>query len=501
MYALGHELAQTPSHKFDLAHMRVLLSALENPERRFPSVLVAGTNGKGSTAATLASILEAAGLRTGLYTSPHLVRINERIRINGEEIADVTFALLHDVVERTAERLIEDGELPWHPSFFEMLTAMAFECFATSRLDIAVIEVGMGGRLDATNVVEPLVSVITDISLDHEKFLGNTIAEIAREKAGIIHKNGVVVTLPQSPEANNAIGNAVLEMDARAVSAVPYVPPVSPASPQWFGSEMNRVGTAALARPVERSPTAAEDHRKDIRGTRLFSRYPVQLMEKQIAVETPLVGRHQLRNVALAIAAAEELSTQGFAITPESIERGIRETQWPGRFQVIAATSNMPEFVLDVAHNPAGAWALRSTLSSLYEGRKIIFVFGAMRDKAISEITEILFPLGERVIATMADNPRSATPQEIQEAAARTGAEIEPVVDVPSAIKHASNLALSDKSVRRTQNMQPHAAAANAVVVVTGSIYVVGEAMRTLRLHRNNFSGPENESERELGVK
>jgi dihydrofolate synthase/folylpolyglutamate synthase len=224
-------------------------------------------------------------------------------------------------------------------------------------------------------------------------------------------------------------------------------------------------------------------------------------MEKQIAVETPLVGRHQLRNVALAIAAAEELSTQGFAITPESIERGIRETQWPGRFQVIAATSNMPEFVLDVAHNPAGAWALRSTLSSLYEGRKIIFVFGAMRDKAIREITEILFPLGERVIATMADNPRSATPQEIQEAAARTGAEIEPVVDVPSAIKHASNLALSDKSVRRTQNMQPHAAAANAVVVVTGSIYVVGEAMRTLRLHRNNFSGPENESERELGVK
>jgi dihydrofolate synthase/folylpolyglutamate synthase len=500
MYALGHELAQTPSHKFDLAHMRVLLSALENPERRFPSVLIAGTNGKGSTAATLASILEAAGLRTGLYTSPHLVRINERIRINGEEIADVTFALLHDLVERTAERLIEDGELPWHPSFFEMLTAMAFECFATSKLDIAVIEVGMGGRLDATNVVEPLVSVITDISLDHEKFLGNTIAEIAHEKAGIIHKNGVVVTLPQSHEANNVIGNAVLEMDARAVSAVPYVPPVSPASPQWFGSEMDRVGTGALARPVERSPTAAEDHR-NIRGTRLFSRYPMQLMEKQISVETPLVGRHQLRNVALAIAAAEELSTQGFAITPESIERGIRETHWPGRFQVIAATSNMPEFVLDVAHNPAGAWALRSTLSSLYEGRKIIFVFGAMRDKAIREITEILFPLGERVIATVADNPRSATPEQIREAAARTGAEIEPIGDVPSAIKRASNLALSVENIRATQDMQPYAAAANAVVVVTGSIYVVGEAMRTLGLHRNNFSGPENESERELGVK
>src|SRR5438445_11660909 len=228
MYALGHELAQTPSHKFDLAHMRVLLAALENPERRFPSVLIVGTNGKGSTAATLASILEASGLRTGLYTSPHLIRINERIRIDGEQIADDKFALLHDVVERTAERLVEDGELPWHPTFCEMLTAIAFEHFANSKLDIAVLEVGMGGRLDATNVVEPLVSVITDISLDHQKFLGNTVAEIAREKVGIIRPGGVVMTLPQHPEANDVIGNAILDAGARGVSAVQFVPPVSP---------------------------------------------------------------------------------------------------------------------------------------------------------------------------------------------------------------------------------------------------------------------------------
>src|SRR5207248_2072199 len=195
IYALGHELAQTPSHKFDLAHMRVLLAALQHPETRYPSVLVAGTNGKGSTAATLASILQASGLRVGLYTSPHLIRINERIRVNCEQISDDDFAMLHDVVDRTAERLVEDGELPWHPSFFEMLTAIAFEYFATSKVEIAVLEVGMGGRLDATNVAEPLVSVITDISLDHQKFLGNTIAEIAREKVGIIRPNGVVVTL------------------------------------------------------------------------------------------------------------------------------------------------------------------------------------------------------------------------------------------------------------------------------------------------------------------
>jgi dihydrofolate synthase/folylpolyglutamate synthase len=462
MYALGHELAQTPSHKFDPAHMRVLLGALENPERRFPSVLIAGTNGKGSTAATLASILRAAGLRTALYTSPHLVRINERIRINGEDIADEQFALLHDVVERTAERLIEDGELPWHPSFFEMLTAIAFEYFTTSKVDIAVLEVGMGGRLDATNVVKPLVSVITDISLDHEKFLGSTIAEIAREKAGIIHKNGVVITLPQSPEANNVLGNTVLEMNARAVSAVPYVPPVSPKAESYF--------------PRKALTTEDAENTKEI-----VSRYPLSVMGKQIQVETTLVGRHQLRNLALAVAAAEELSTQGFAITAEAIAGGIRETRWPGRFQVIPATGNTPEFVLDVAHNPAGAWALRSTLSSLYEDRRIIFVFGAMRDKAVREITEILFPLGERVIATMADNPRSATPEEIREAGARTGAEIETAVDVPSAIERAQVIALSGRNVRPTRNVQPPTASADAVVVVTGSIYVVGEVMKALQ--------------------
>ena len=197
MFALGHELAQTPSHKFDLEHMRVLLKALEHPERKFPSVLIAGTNGKGSTAASLAAILQASKLKTGLYTSPHLVRINERVRIDGIPIPDDTFALIHDLVDRTAERLVSEGDLPWHPSFFEMLTAISFEYFAREKVDIAVLEVGMGGRLDATNVVEPRVSVITDVSLDHQKYLGNTVAEIAREKAGIIREGGAVVTLPR----------------------------------------------------------------------------------------------------------------------------------------------------------------------------------------------------------------------------------------------------------------------------------------------------------------
>src|SRR5271170_7512260 len=234
MYALGHELAQTPSHKFDLAHMRVLLAALGHPENRFPAVLVAGTNGKGSTAATLASILQASGLKTGLYTSPHLVRINERIRVNGEEIRDAGFASLHNEVDRIAETLVERAELPWHPSFFEMMTAITFEYFAREKVELAVLEVGMGGRLDATNVVDPRVSVITDIALDHQKFLGNTVGEIAREKVGIIRSNGVVVTLPQQPEANDVIGNTILDLGARAVNAVPYVPPVSPGSSQYL---------------------------------------------------------------------------------------------------------------------------------------------------------------------------------------------------------------------------------------------------------------------------
>jgi dihydrofolate synthase / folylpolyglutamate synthase len=453
MFALGHELAQTPSNKFDLAHMRVLLGAMDHPERTFPSVLIAGTNGKGSTAATLASILRAFGWKTGLYTSPHLVRINERIRVNGEEIGDDDFARLHGEVDRVAEKLVGDGQLPWHPSFFEMMTAIAFAHFARERVGIAVLEVGMGGRLDATNVVEPLVSVIADISLDHQKFLGNTVGEIAREKVGIIRSGGVVVTLPQQAEANDVIGNTILDLGAKGVSAVQYVPPVSPGSTQY-----SVLGTQRSASSSEREGNAGED------AAPYHYEYPLQVMGTEILVATPLVGRHQLRNVALAIAAAEELSKLGITgITPDSIERGIRETHWPGRFQVLRARLGWPETVLDVAHNPAGAWALRSALSERYDDRPLIFVFGAMRDKAISEMTEILFPLAERVIATRPDNPRAASPEEIQQAGSRTGAEIEAVASVAAALERARE-----------------AAGRETIVVVTGSIYLVGEATRLL---------------------
>lgn len=441
LYALGHELASTPPHKFDLAYVRELLSGLGNPERRFPSVLIAGTNGKGSTAATLASILRAGRYKTGLYSSPHLISINERIRVNGETIADVEFSEIHGRVELIARDLVRHKKLPWHPSFFEMLTAMAFEYFASVAVDIAVLEVGMGGRLDATNVVDPLISVIADVALDHQKYLGHTIGEIAREKAGIIRSNGVVITLPQHPEANDVIGNVIMEKNARGVSAVKYVPPLSPGAAGYLAGRV--------------VPVCGRN------------RYPLTVMCEEIMVDSPLPGRHQLRNLALAITSAEELGPFGFKVTPKQIEQGIRETHWPGRFQVVpasAATGNRA-IVLDVAHNPAGAWALRSALSENFPELALTFVFAAMRDKAIQEMLSILFPVAERVVLTRVNNPRAATTDELAEAALRTGAELHCAPSVATALETAIQLTV-----------------ARGVIVITGSIFLVGEAMQALGL-------------------
>jgi dihydrofolate synthase / folylpolyglutamate synthase len=425
---LGHELLS--QHKFDLAHMRRLAEALGNPQRRLPSVLIAGTNGKGSTAATLAGIVQAAGYRTGLYTSPHLVEINERIQINREPVSDVEFALIYERVEAAAQELVARGELPWHPSFFEMLTAVMFEYFASAGVELAVLEVGMGGRLDATNIADPCLSVITDIDFDHQKFLGNTLPEIAREKAGILRPGGTVVLLPQHPQVNETLGQEITEHGARAVSAVKHMPPVTP----------------------EAVPAQARRNR-----------FPLEVMGREILVDFPLSGRHQLRNLALAITAAEELNRCGFKVLPQHVAEGVRSTRWRGRFEVLPAEEGFPETVLDVAHNPAGAWALRSALSAFYEDRPLTFVFGAMRDKAIGEIAGILFPLGERVIATRADNPRAASPREIAELGRPTQTEILEQESVKAALEQARLLA-GDRGV----------------VVITGSIYIVGEALGIL---------------------
>ena len=429
LLALGHEL--TSLRKFDLEQMRILAGALGHPERIIQSVLIAGTNGKGSTAATLAGILQAAGYRTGLYTSPHLVRINERIQIDREQISDVEFVMMYERVDSVAQRLVESGELPWHPSFFEMLTAMMFELFSSAGVDLAVLEVGLGGRLDATNIADPSVCVITDIDLDHQKFLGNTLAEIAHEKAGIMRPNVPVVILPQHPQVNETLGREILERNARPVSAVKYMPSVTPEAAKY----------------------------EDTTVLEGLNRFPLEVMGREIMIDFPLSGRHQLRNLALAIAAAEQLNQLGFTILPEDIEQGVHNTRWPGRLQILPAEPDQPEIVLDVAHNPAGAWALRSALSTFYGDRPLTFVFGAMKDKAIGEIAEILFPLAEHVIITHADSPRAATTREIASMVAHTQAAIVEEQSIPLALEKARQLA-----------------GKSGVVVITGSIYIVGAA-------------------------
>jgi dihydrofolate synthase / folylpolyglutamate synthase len=286
LHALGQELHTAPGvlrRKFELAHMRTLMAALGNAERKFASILVAGTNGKGSTASTLASILARAGYRTGLYTSPHLSRVNERIQVNGAMISDEDFAALFDRVEESATTLVRDGCLPGLPSFFETVTAIGFLYFASSNVHTAVLEVGMGGRLDATNIVEPIVSVITDISLDHTEWLGSTVDLIAREKAGILRQDGVMITLPQHPEANQALGEVAVSLNVRGVNAGSYV-------------------------PVHNHP---EQYTRN--------RYPLSVMGELIGIDSPLAGAHQQRNLALAIAAA--VGPHAWSISPEPVAR------------------------------------------------------------------------------------------------------------------------------------------------------------------------------------
>ncbi|MGA7156503.1 MAG: Mur ligase family protein, partial [Acidobacteriaceae bacterium] len=397
--------------KFSLDHIRALLQALGDPQRSFASVLIAGTNGKGSTAATLASITNASGLKTGLYTSPHLLRVNERIKISGasaeahglRDIPDAEFGRVYGVVDAATARLIAQRQLPHYPSYFELMTAIAFTWFAEQRVELAVLEVGLGGRLDATNSVEPIVSVITDIGIDHTEYLGNTIREIAGEKAGILRENGVLVTLAQHPEANAAIGEKAVALNVRGVDAARYLPPMrDPAAPSAGASPLAR-NTYALVLPA-------------------FDDAPAEVLH----IDSPLAGQHQQRNVALAVAAAIELRTnhrlvdgRTLPISNAAIEAGVRNTQWPGRLEWIPSNTHAA-LLLDVAHNPAGAWTLRAALSQLPEHLPRTLIFGCLADKQIDEMEQVLLPLfdatsgdparaRDHVILAPVHNPRAAT--------------------------------------------------------------------------------------------
>ena len=415
--------------KFSLDEIGILLAALGNPHYRFPSVLIGGTNGKGSTASTLASILTASGVRTGLYTSPHLARPNERIRLDRFEIGDDAFASLFFRVHDAARQLVVDGRLPQIPSYFEILTAQALLYFAQARVKIAVLEVGMGGRLDATNIVDPLFSIITDISIDHTEWLGSTIAAITREKAGILRRGGTLITLPQHPEANQVLDEMAAELAVRRVSAAPYLP-----------------------------PTGADE----------AGPYCVNAMGATIRVDSPLAGAHQHRNLALAIAAAVELACKhGFPVKPPAIAEGIRKTRWPGRLERIGRDG--VEWILDVAHNPAGAWALRSGLGAILpdaagERRPRTLIFSCLSDKPIAEMAQILFPLFDQVILAPIQTARAAAMDALLAAAEATGVR-----------------ALAAESVGQAMQLAAGQTGQRGVVVVSGSVYLVGEA-RTLLL-------------------
>lgn len=465
LYALGHELAPSsdqpnaPRRKFELDHMRVLAAALGNPQRTFPSILIAGTNGKGSTAATLSSILVAAGYRTALYTSPHLVRVNERIRICGAQIPDEDFARLYFQVDEAARRLVESADLPHPPSFFEVLTALAFLYFAEQEVDIAILEVGLGGRLDATNIVDPLLSIITDIALDHQDYLGDTIAEITREKAGILRTNGTLITLPQHPEANQAIGDAAATLNLRAISAASYIPHLPP---------RNQQESVPSEAPAPDTSPLPPNH------------YAITIDNQPLEVDSPLTGQHQQRNIALAIAAAVELRNQSsyksapagqtsnqnsYKITNANIEAGIRDTHWPGRLELLKLSSG-PHLLLDVAHNPAGAWALRAALAQLPEKQPRTLLFSCLGDKNLREMAQILFPLfdstadrpNDHILFAPIDNPRATKIEDLL-AAARD-------LDIPA--EAAPNVAAA---LAQARTITPP----SGLIIATGSVYLVGE--------------------------
>lgn len=359
LYALGNEIKTA---KFGLERMRVLCDALGNPERACRFIHVAGTNGKGSTCAMIESGLRAAGVRTGLYTSPHLVKPTERIQIAGTPVSHEQFAAAFDRVHDTAERLLEQGRIDLHPTYFETVTAMAFVLFRDLKCEIVVLEVGLGGRLDATNVVTPELCVITPIDYDHEQYLGRTIEAIAGEKAGILKRGRPAIFARQRPEAECVLINRARELDVR----------------------FDRVAD----HPMERVRVEAHSSSFELDGR---------------TIVCPLAGAHQVENAAAAALALTHLRIQ--------IE-GIARTVWPGRLERIVSD---PEIILDGAHNPAGARALAAYIERFYHGRRIWLIYGSMRDKAVEEIEGVLFQLAHCVIATAPRFARALRPEAIRD--------------------------------------------------------------------------------------
>ena len=430
LLSLGRELAaptQASAAKFDLENISVLAERLGRPDRAYPSAHVAGTNGKGSTAAFLEAILRDAGFRTGLNTSPHLERINERIRLNGEDIGDEAFAEILSRVQAITEELLADGKLRAHPTYFECVTAMAFEYFAQQRVEFGVFEVGLGGRLDSTNILTPAVSIITRIDFDHENFLGHSLREIAGEKAGIIKPAVPVVIAEQRPEAREVILNRAKELLSPVIDTA-----------ESFRIEAESVDSGHVRAQV----------------TEVASGWSIELAPS-------LPGHFQLQNALNAVAAARLLQQRGFRISDESISRGIATTVWPGRIEKI---HSHPDIYLDGAHNPSAARELAHFIEESLNGKRIYLLYGALRDKAVDEVAGLLFPLAAEVVMTAPATSRAISAVQLEEIAAHYANKSTTIADAGEAIDYALSKASPDD-----------------VIFITGSLYLVGQLRHYLK--------------------
>jgi len=396
-----------------------MMEALGDPHMKYPSVHIAGTNGKGSVAAMTEAILRDAGLVTGMYTSPHLVRVEERIRVCGVQVPPSTFASLSSEVRATEETLLTKGILDRALTTYEFLTCCAFLRFARQKVDIAVIEVGLGGKLDATNVIRPLCSVITSISLDHQQYLGNTIRKIAAEKAGIIKKGVPAISGCCDPAAEE-----VMRRRAKTVGT----------SLLEFG------GGLVIQKTRMRGGRAAMDLQTPAR--------------RYTNLKLSLAGEFQTRNAALAVAAAETLDR--FKIEAANIRRGLLSTRWEGRLDEYNAARRT---LLDGAHNPAAAVILRDYLKQRRES-EIHMVFGAMRDKNIQEVAEVLFPLAKHIYLTPLPNARAAQPEDIVNMFPGYGGRVTVCRDMKSALRAAWT-----------------ACPPSGLALITGSLYLVGDLL------------------------
>jgi dihydrofolate synthase/folylpolyglutamate synthase len=427
LYGLGHEML---AMKLGLETVRTLANACGNPQRKFPAIHIAGTNGKGSTAAMTESILRAAGYRAGLYTSPHLISITERIRVNGEDISEDDFSRLASAVRDASQKLVAEGALEAPPTFFEQLTMIAYLYFAEREVDLAVLEVGMGGRLDATNICEPLATAITPIGYDHQKYLGNTLAEIAGEKAGIIKAGVPVITAQQAEEAMRAIIARSEELNAPLL-------------------------TISDRQITVTSPAGADD-------LLIAGRYGIRFRDGR-EVRLSLRGRHQVINALAAIRICERLIETGWNISQPAMIEGLSKTEWPGRIEMIRPSDSIAPVLLDGAHNPAGAKALRDFVVEHFSSVPITLIFGAMADKEIDEMIEILFPIAQKIIVTKVKNPRTAEPKMIAASAAKFGWDVVCLEDASEALAEAKRLTSND-----------------GLILVCGSLFLVGEMKQQL---------------------